>query len=122
MGLRSVWITERDNQTSKRFCVAVEPVRSQQAQESGCCLGSGLSPSTHWGLSSLSQRMETGYLPLMVCQAKGQLLREAGCGGRAFPPQLLLQDLVAQQIVVFGDLHLMSSVLSRHCGQMALVE
>lgn len=86
MGLRPVWITERDNQTSKRFCVAVEPVRSQQAQESGCCLGSGLSPSTHWGLSSLSQRMETGYLPLMVCQAKGQLLREAGCGGRAFPP------------------------------------
>lgn len=88
------------------------------------CLGFGLSPSTHWGLSSSSQRMEReiGCFPLMVCPAKRQLLREPACGGRAFPPQLLLQDLVAQQTVVFGDFHLMSSVLSRHCGQMALVE
>lgn len=60
--------------------------------------------------------------PLMLCRAKRQLLREPACGGRAFPPQLLLQDLVAQQIVVFGDFHLMSSVLSRHRRQMALVE
>lgn len=42
--------------------------------------------------------------------------------GKGLSPQLLLQDLVAQQTVVFGDLYLMSSVLSRHCGQMALVE
>lgn len=42
--------------------------------------------------------------------------------GRGFPPHLLLQDLVAQQTVEFGDFHLVSSAPSYHCRQMALIK
>jgi hypothetical protein len=68
---------------------AVDPVGAQ-------CLGSGLSATTHWNLyrprflSSFLKKgkqilcMEAACLPLMVCQAKRQLLMEASCMREGF--------------------------------------
>lgn len=43
-------------------------------------------------------------------------------GEGCFPPHPLLQDLKAQQTLAFGDFHLVSSVPSHHCRQMAFIE
>lgn len=65
--------------------------------------------------------MEAG-VSLTARGAKRQLPMEAGCRGGVLPPYLLLQDLMAQQTVEFGDFHLVSSVPSHHCRQMASIK
>ena len=63
-----------------------------------------------------------GDLSLRVCRAQRQLRRRLAAGEGAFSPHLLLQDLMAQQTVEFGDFHLVSSVPSHHCRQMAFIK
>lgn len=67
--------------------------------------------------------MGAGYLPLMARQANDSCRWRLAARGRGFfPPHLLLQDLMAQQTLEFGDFHLVSSVLSHHCRQMAFLK
>lgn len=57
-------------------------------------------------------------MPSQMTAAVGGWLQGEGC----FPPHLLLQDLMAQQTLEFGDFHLVSSVPSHHCRQMAFIK
>lgn len=57
--------------------------------------------------------------------APSQMTAAHGCwlqGEGLFPTHLLLQDLMAQQTVEFRDFHLVSSVPSHHCRQMAFIK